>query len=91
VGEAANPAQASALCAQLKPDVLLLDPNIQRKDGITFIGSLCQEPTKVVVLSFNSGGITAEQVLQVGAAKYFDSGVSVSDMAVAIRQLHPLI
>jgi DNA-binding NarL/FixJ family response regulator len=63
VGEAANPVEARTLCALLKPDVLLLAPNIQRKDIVTFIGSLCQDHsnTKVVVLSFNSDGVTAEQ------------------------------
>lgn len=52
VGEAADPYQAREMVVRLEPDVLTLDVEMPRMDGLSFLAKLMQHrPTPVVVVS----------------------------------------
>jgi two-component system chemotaxis response regulator CheB len=52
VGEAADPVQARDLIVALAPDVLTLDIELPRMDGLTFLAELMrQHPVPVVICS----------------------------------------
>jgi len=72
VGTAADPYVAREKIAQLRPDVLTLDVEMPRMDGITFLGKLMQHfPLPVVVVSSvtERGGATAIEALRLGAVE----------------------
>jgi two-component system chemotaxis response regulator CheB len=70
VGTAPDPYIARDKILQLKPDVLTLDVEMPRMDGITFLGKLMKShPMPVIVLSSLTpkGGKTAMAALEAGA------------------------
>lgn len=72
VGTAADPYEARGLIAQLKPDVLTLDVEMPRMDGITFLGKLMRHhPLPVVMISSVTpkGGHLAMKALALGAVE----------------------
>lgn len=72
VGTAPDPFVARDKILQLKPDVLTLDVEMPRMDGITFLGKLMKHyPMPVVVLSSLTpeGGKTAMAALEAGAVE----------------------
>jgi len=86
VGTAPDPYQARDLIAQLRPDVLTLDIEMPRMDGITFLKRLMQHyPMPVVIVSSiaERGGAMALEALAAGA---FDA-VCKPDSAVAIAEM----
>ncbi len=57
VGTAPDPYKARDMIVELEPDVLTLDIEMPRMDGITFLGKLMEhKPLPVVVVSSLSGG-----------------------------------
>lgn len=72
VGAAADPYEARGLIAQLKPDVLTLDVEMPRMDGITFLGKVMRHyPMPVVMISSVTprGGELAMKALALGAVE----------------------
>ncbi len=72
VGTAPDPFVARDKIVQLAPDVLTLDVEMPRMDGITFLGKLMQHrPMPVIVLSSLTpeGGRTALAALEAGAVE----------------------
>jgi len=72
VGTAPDPFIARDKIVQLEPDVLTLDVEMPRMDGITFLGKLMQHhPMPVIVLSSltPAGGKTAMAALDAGAVE----------------------
>lgn len=72
VGTAPDPFVARDKIVQLAPDVLTLDVEMPRMDGITFLGKLMQHrPMPVIVLSSLTpeGGRTAMAALEAGAVE----------------------
>lgn len=70
IGTAANPYAARDLMAELKPDVITLDIEMPRMNGLTFLEILMQRrPTPVIVLSSLSqrGSEHALEALRLGA------------------------
>ena len=70
VGTAINPYVARDKILQLKPDVLTLDLEMPRMDGLTFLGKLMKHyPLPVIVVSSltPTGGRTAMRALSMGA------------------------
>ena len=72
VGEASDPFSARDLIVQLEPDVMLLDVEMPRMDGITFLRRLMHyRPMPVIVCSSltRRGGEVAFEAYQAGATE----------------------
>ena len=75
VGCAPDPYVARDLVVQHTPDVLTLDIEMPRMDGLSFLGKLMQfRPTPTVVLSSltREGSETALEALRLGAVAVLD-------------------
>lgn len=70
VGSAPDPIEAESMLESLKPDIILLDIEMPRMDGLTFLKKLMNEmPMKVIVVSSLAieGGDVALRALELGA------------------------
>jgi two-component system chemotaxis response regulator CheB len=73
VGAAPDPIEAAALLERLAPDVLTLDVEMPRMDGLTFLGQVMgQRPMPVVMVSSltAAGGATTLRALELGALDF---------------------
>lgn len=90
VGTASDPYVARNKIVSLEPDVLTLDIEMPRMDGITFLGRLMQHhPLPVVVVSSltEKGGRLALDALNAGAVEVMTkpgASYTVGDMAVEL-------
>lgn len=90
VGTAPDPYVARDKIVQLKPDVLLLDIEMPRMDGLTFLRKLMHyQPMPVIIVSSltHKGGQMAMEAIDSGAVEVMckpGSAYSVSDMSLAI-------
>ena len=87
VGEAANGVEALEKCAELQPDVVLMDLMMPVMDGITAIRLIRMRypETQVIALTSFSEEKLVETSLQAGAIGYLFKNVSVDELAAAIR------
>lgn len=87
VGEAANGVEALEKCAELQPDVVLMDLMMPVMDGTAAIRLIRQRypDTQVIALTSFSEERLVENALQAGAIGYLYKNVSVDDLAAAIR------
>ncbi len=87
VGSAPDPFVARDMIVQLRPDVITLDVEMPRMDGITFLRKLMKYfPLPVIILSSltQRGSQTAMEALQAGAVEVLSkpgSSFSVAEMA----------
>lgn len=75
VGEAGDPYEARDKILELSPDVVTLDVEMPRMDGITFLRRIMQHrPTPVVVCSSvtSRGSSAAVEALQIGASEVLE-------------------
>lgn len=92
VGTAIDPFVARDKIVSLKPDVITLDIEMPRMDGITFLRKLMKHyPVPVIVVSSLSakGSAVAMEALDAGAVDVMckpGSSYSVGEMAVDLRQ-----
>jgi len=90
VGTAPDPYVARNKIVSLNPDVLTLDVEMPRMDGITFLRTLMKHhPMPVIVLSSLTpeGGLTAIEALEAGAVEVMckpGGAYSVSDVCTAL-------
>ena len=87
VGTASNPYIARDLIKQLDPDVITLDVEMPRMDGITFLSNLMRlRPTPVVMISTltQKGAQTTLKALELGAVDFV--GKPVMDGLHTIEQ-----
>lgn len=87
VGEAKNGQRAVELCAELKPDVILMDLMMPVMDGVTATREIRSRFPQVQVLaltSFQEEGLIKE-ALQAGAVGYLLKDISADELADAIR------
>jgi two-component system chemotaxis response regulator CheB len=90
VGTATDPYVARDKIVELKPDVITLDVEMPRMDGLTFLKKLMRyQPMPVVVVSSltEAGGELAMEALSSGAIEVMckpGSAYSVGDMAVEL-------
>jgi NarL family two-component system response regulator LiaR len=90
VGEARNGHEAVNLCAELQPDVILMDLVMPEMDGATatrLIRERCAEIRVIALTSFQEQALV-EEALQAGAISYLLKNVSADDLAEAIRAAH---
>jgi NarL family two-component system response regulator LiaR len=90
VGEAQSGEEALRLCAQVKPDVVLMDMMMPGMDGVETTRALREQYPQVKVLALTSfhGGDLVHGAMQAGAVGYLLKGVSMDELAEAIRAAH---
>jgi NarL family two-component system response regulator LiaR len=89
-GEAASGKAAIQLCAQLQPDVVLMDMVMPDMDGATATRLIRKQSPLVQVLALTSfkEEILVQSALQAGAIGYLLKDVSADELAQAIRAAH---
>ena len=90
VGEAASGKEAIRLCAELHPDVVLMDMVMPDIDGAAATEAIRQRAPDVQVIALTSfqEEDLIERALQAGAISYLLKNVSAQALAEAIRQAH---
>jgi len=90
VGEAENGETAIQLCAEVLPDLILMDMVMPGMDGVSATRAIRQQFPKVQVIvltSFKEGGLI-KNALEAGAIGYLLKDVSADELAQAIRAAH---
>jgi NarL family two-component system response regulator LiaR len=87
VGEALSGEQALELCDTLQPDVILMDMRMPGMDGIQTTQLVRERHPDIKVLALTSfeEEEMIQQAMQAGAIGYLQKGISVDDLAAAIR------
>ena len=90
VGEAASGKEAIRLCAELVPDVVLMDMVMPDMDGAAATQIIRRQTPTVEVIALTSfqEEDLIERALQAGAISYLLKNVSAETLAEAIRQAH---
>jgi NarL family two-component system response regulator LiaR len=89
-GEAENGAEALQRCAEVGPDVVLMDLMMPEMDGATATRAIRKRfpAVRVIALtSFQEEGLV-QRALQAGAIGYLLKNVSADELAAAIRAAH---
>jgi NarL family two-component system response regulator LiaR len=86
VGEADNGEAAVQLCAEVKPDVVLIDL-LMALDGVAAIPKIKQSNPDawIVVLTGESNMERVQAAIDAGAARYLPKTASSDEVAAAIR------
>ncbi len=87
VGEAVNGKDATALCARVRPDVVLMDLMMPIMDGVaaTYLIRHALPETQVIALTSFSEARLIKDALEAGAISYLLKNVSADDLADSIR------
>jgi NarL family two-component system response regulator LiaR len=90
VGEAESGRTAIKLCAEVLPDVVLMDMSMPDMDGITTTRLIRQKFPRVRVIALTSfkEGRLVRDALEAGAIGYLLKDVSAEELAQAIRAAH---
>ncbi len=90
VGEGSNGKEALALCAEVKPDVVLMDLLMPVMNGITATRHITlQYPhIKVIILTSFGDHRLIKDTIEAGAIGYLLKKISASDLANAVRAAH---
>ncbi len=90
VGEAADGAEAVALCGRVHPDVILMDLKMPRMDGAEATRIIREKYPDVQVIALTSfkEDELVQNVLLSGAIGYLLKNVGADDLAKAIRAAH---
>nr|MBN1229326.1 response regulator transcription factor [Anaerolineae bacterium] len=90
VGEARDGDEARTLCANLQPDVVLMDLVMPRVDGVEAtraVREVCPDVAVVVLTSFPEDDLV-RRALEAGATSYLLKTSSSDELAHAIREAH---
>ena len=89
-GEAASGQEAVSLCAELQPDVVLMDMVMPDMDGATATRLIRKQSpsTQVLALTSFKEEILVQSALQAGAIGYLLKDVSADELAQAIRSAY---
>ncbi len=87
VGEASNGSEAVRLCAQLAPDVVLMDLIMPEMDGATATRMIRSQNPNIQVIALTSfkEEDLVQSALRAGAIGYLLKNVTADDLAYAIR------
>jgi NarL family two-component system response regulator LiaR len=87
VGEARNGEEAVRLCEQLQPDVVLMDLIMVGMNGVEATRAICKKypETQVLILTSFLDKNLVQQAMQAGAIGYLLKGISIDELADAIR------
>jgi two-component system chemotaxis response regulator CheY len=86
--EAANGEEAVALYSREKPDLVLLDVNMPKMDGIETLKKIQEiDPNSVVImLTSLANRQTVEEAMELGAANYIRKDTPKDDIAKALTE-----
>lgn len=89
VGEAGDGQQALTLCHELKPDIVLLDINMPRLNGIEVAARVKKDlpQTQVVMLSMHTEAKYIYRALNAGATGYLPKYSSLPELEEALRSV----
>ena len=87
-----DPSRVIALCAELEPDVLLLDLHMPRVDGFELLGQLApwinaSVRLPVVVLTGDATGEAKRRALSLGAADFVNKPLDAAEAVLRIKNL----
>ncbi|MEU5691726.1 response regulator transcription factor [Actinosynnema sp. NPDC020468] len=85
VGEAADGAEAVAVVAATRPDVVLMDLRMPGVDGVTAIGRLRDDPAKVLVLTTYDTDSDVLPAIKAGATGYLLKDTPREELFRAVR------
>jgi DNA-binding NarL/FixJ family response regulator len=90
IGEAADGEEAVKLALQLKPDVVLLDVNMPKKNGLEVTRELRQlaPHIKIVLLTIHDDENYVIEVVKAGATGYLLKDIEPGMLIKAIRSVH---
>ena len=90
IGEAASGKEAIRLCAELEPDVVLMDMVMPDMDGAKATQAILDQTPAIHVIALTSfqEEDLIERALRAGAISYLLKNVSAQTLAEAIRQAH---
>jgi two-component system response regulator DesR len=90
VGRAQDGEEALALCAKLRPDVLLTDIEMPKRTGLELAATVKQQfpSTKVIILTTFARGGYLRRALQSGASGYLLKDSPAEQLANAVRRVH---
>lgn len=90
VGEAANGFEALDLAADLQPDIVLLDLQMPRLDGVSAVRSLVEHlpAGRVVMLTMSEATEDLAAALRAGANGYLLKSTPAEEVLEAIRDVH---
>jgi DNA-binding NarL/FixJ family response regulator len=90
VGEAGSGEEACRLCAERKPDVVLMDLRLPGMGGVDAISTIraTQPNLRFIVLTTYDGDEDIRKALDAGAQGYLLKGMSHSEVTNAIRRVH---
>lgn len=89
-GEAESGEEAIQLCAEVRPDVILMDMVMPEMDGAATTRAIRQQFPQVQIIALSSfkEGKLIKNALEAGAIGYLLKDVSADDLARAIRSAH---
>jgi NarL family two-component system response regulator LiaR len=87
VGEAATGAEAVRICAEIRPDVVLMDLKLPELDGISATRAIreANPDVRVIAVSSSQEDDLVSEALRAGAIGYLFKDVGVTDLGDAIR------
>jgi len=87
VGESADPTEALADLLRLRPEILLLDLNLNGRSGFELLSELQRrrQPTRCIVLTMSSQPRHVAEAMRMGASAYVLKGSAGSDLMNAIQ------
>lgn len=85
VGEAATPAEAVAVIAATKPDVVLLDVHLPEGGGVAVLEALGGSGPKVLALSVSDAAEDVVPMIRAGALGYVTKTIETSELLAAIE------
>lgn len=90
IGEAQSGEEAVHLCETLHPDVIMMDMRMPGMDGIQTTQLIRERYPNIQILALTSfeEEEMVQQVMQAGAIGYLQKGISVDELAAAIRSAH---
>lgn len=88
VGKAADGAEAVELAKSLQPDVVLIDHEMPKKNGVEATEEILNALPGVVVIGFSmhDDGPVEKAMLDAGAAVHISKSRTTSDLLMAIRE-----
>lgn len=93
VARAANTSEALAQCQVTKPDVVLMDLEMSKMDGLEAVATIQEKlsDTAIIVLTTSGGGELAAKGIKAGARRSLLKDSEPQEVISAIRLVHQWI